>query len=128
MKQNELASFGQLLKSKREAKRIGLREVCRKVGFDPSNWSKIERGIIAPPNDVDTLSRWAIALGVEENSDEFHDFIEFAQIAQGIIPQALPEKEMLVLLPAFFRTIRNEKPTKKDLDDLINLIKKETSS
>ncbi len=128
MKQNNLASFGNLLKSKREAKRIGLREVCRKAGFDPSNWSKIERGIMAPPTDEDTLSRWAIALGIEEDSDEFHDFVELAQSAQGIIPQALPEKEMLVRMPAFFRTIRNEKPSKKDLDDLINLIKKETSS
>ena len=35
----------------------------------------------------------------------------------------LDKKEMLQLMPAFFRTIRNKKPTKEELDTLMNLIK-----
>lgn len=126
-KTTKLESFGQFLYRKREERRIGLREICRKVGFDPSNWSKVERGKLAPPSDVETLSEWAIALGIKKKSEEFQTFIDNAQIAQGIIPQDLPKEEMLRLLPAFFRTIRNERPTKEELDNLIKLIKESSS-
>ncbi len=34
---------------------------------------------------------------------------------------------MLKLLPAFFRTARNEKPTKQEIDHLIKLIKETLS-
>src|SRR6185369_11731279 len=94
-----LESFGEFLYRKREENRTGLREICRKVGFDPSNWSKIERGKMAPPSDTETLSRWALALGIKEKSEEFQTFLDYAQIAQGIIPQDLSKQEMLRLLP-----------------------------
>ena len=122
-KTTNLNSFGNLLRAKRVESRMGLREICRKVNFDPSNWSKIERGKVAPPVDVETLSNWAIALGIKKESEEYHDFIDYALIAQGIIPKVLSEEETLRLLPAFFRTIRNGKPSKEELDKLIGLIK-----
>lgn len=121
-----LKAFGDFLYNKRIEKRIGLREICRQVKFDPSNWSKIERGRMAPPSDKATLSLWAKTLGLKENSEEFHNFIDYACIAQGIIPETLSDKDLVKLLPAFFRTIRNEKPTKKEIDALIDIIKKET--
>ena len=47
-----------------------------------------------------------------------------ARIAQGIIPDDILNKtEMLELMPAFFRTVRNKKPSKEEIDRLINLIK-----
>jgi transcriptional regulator with XRE-family HTH domain len=122
-----LELFGELLRKKREENRIGLREICRKVKFDPSNWSKIERGKLSPPSDQETLSLWALALGIKRGSDEYHSFIDLALIAQNIIPQVLTEEEMLKLLPAFFRTARNEKPTKQEIDHLIKLIKETLS-
>ena len=97
-KPNEPGTFGKLLYQKRMDKKIGLREICRTVNFDPSNWSKIERSKMAPPSDPKVLSEWALALGIKKNSEEYHSFIEYAQIAQGIIPNVIPEKEMLKLL------------------------------
>lgn len=126
-KSTKLESFGQFLQKIRVERRMGLREICRKVEFDPSNWSKIERGVMAPPVDKKVLSKWATALGIKKNSNGYHEFIDYAYIAQDIIPQVLPETEMLKLLPAFFRTVRNEKPNKEDLDNLIKLIKESTS-
>ena len=122
----KLQAFGKFLQEKRIEKRIGLREMCRKTNFDPSNYSKIERGVMAPPSDQKTLAKWTQALGIKNNSQEFHEFVDYALIAQDIIPQVLPEAEMLKLMPAFFRTVRNEKPRKQDLDNLIKLIKKST--
>jgi hypothetical protein len=47
-----------------------------------------------------------------------------ASIAQGIIPDDILNREdMLELMPAFFRIIRNKKPSKEEIDRLVNLIK-----
>lgn len=119
-----LKKFGELLKDLRMRQNFSLRDICKMVNYDPSNWSKIERGLISPPNDERTLSQWAGALGIKEGSTEHYDFIDLANIAQGIIPDyIMQEKDLVRALPAFFRTARNEKPTKKEIDDLINLIK-----
>ncbi len=118
-----LEEFGAFLRKNRQKKRIGLRQICREVSFDPSNWSKIERGKLSPPSDEKVLQNWAKALGIKEGTDESHYFIDSALIAQRLIPKTPSEKEMVKLLPAFFRTVRKEKPTKKELDALIELLK-----
>ncbi|MBU1164460.1 helix-turn-helix domain-containing protein [Patescibacteria group bacterium] len=122
-KTNNYKVFGALLRKKREEKRIGLREICREVQYDPSNWSKIERGILPPPDDKKILSSWAKKLRISNKNKEYQKFIDSAFLAQGIIPKTLNEKELLELLPAFLRTIRNKKPDKEDIDKLIELIK-----
>ncbi|OGG86987.1 hypothetical protein A3B87_03360 [Candidatus Kuenenbacteria bacterium RIFCSPHIGHO2_02_FULL_39_13] len=119
-----LKNFGQNLKKARIAKDLSLREICKKINYDASNWSKIERGIIAPPADGKILSKWAKALGLKQTSKECQEFIDKAQIAQGIIPQdILARKNAVDYLPAVFRTLRNEKPTKQEIDRLIELIR-----
>ena len=124
MRQN-LKKFGQHLKNVRISKNLSLREVCKKVNYDPSNWSKIERGVIAPPSDKKVLSKWASSLGLKPGSKERQEFIDEAQIAQGIIPHdILAGKNAVNYLPAVFRTLRNEKPTKEEIDRLIELIRK----
>lgn len=103
---------------------MSLRDICKKVNYDPSNWSKVERGLISPPCDEVALGQWAGALGLPQKSKEYYEFIDQANIAQGIIPDyIMQEYDLVKALPAFFRTVRNEKPTKKEIDDLINLIK-----
>ncbi len=119
-----LKKFGKFLKKLRINQDLSLREICKKVGYDASNWSKIERGIIAPPVDKRVLSRWAKALNLKKDSQDYQDFIDMAQIAQGIIPaDILTNKDAVEHLPAVFRTLRNEKPTKEEIDRLIELIR-----
>ncbi|MFA5777441.1 MAG: helix-turn-helix transcriptional regulator [Parcubacteria group bacterium] len=119
-----LKKFGEFLYNLRIKKEYTLREMCRKVKYDPSNWSKIERGKISPPSDRKMLETWAKTLGLKKDSKEFDDFICYANVAQGIIPfNILEEKELVAALPAFFRTIKNKKPTKEEIDNMINLIK-----
>ena len=55
-------SFGETVKNLRIAKKVTLRQFCQEHGCDPSNWSKIERGINPPPKDEETLMAWAKAL------------------------------------------------------------------
>ena len=58
-------SFGEMIKKMRLARKQTLRQFCVEFGHDPSNWSKIERGVNPPPKDEATLIRWASDLGVE---------------------------------------------------------------
>ncbi|MFA5248488.1 MAG: helix-turn-helix transcriptional regulator [Patescibacteria group bacterium] len=123
MKKN-LLKFGNLLNSLRIKKELSLRSVCKIVDYDSSNWSKIERGRMSPPSDIETLKKWAETLGLSKGVKEYQEFLDEAVIAQGIIPSdILSNKNAAEYLPAFFRTIRNKKPTKEELDNLINLIK-----
>jgi len=116
-------NFGGILKSLRIKNELGLREICKLTGYDPSNWSKIERGKMFPPSDVKVLEKWAKILNLKNK--EVENFIDQATIAQGMIPSdVLSEKEIVDHLPAFFRTLRNKKPTKEEIERLIEIIRK----
>lgn len=119
-----LKKFGQKLKQLRIAKNLSLREICKLTSYDPSNWSKIERGIISPPANKQILSKWAKALGLKTGSSDYENFSDEAMIGQGIIPEdILMRGDAVKSLPAVFRTLRNEKPTKEEIDRLIELIR-----
>ena len=62
--------FGKFIKELRARQRLGLREFCLKTGYDPSNWSKIEREVSPPPKDDETLRTWAKQLGLKPDSDD----------------------------------------------------------
>jgi len=122
--QKNLKKFGQKLKQLRIANNLSLREICKLAGYDASNWSKIERGIISPPANKQILGKWAKVLGLKPNSGDYENFADEAMIAQGIIPEdILNRKDAVKYLPAVFRTLRNEKPTKEEIDRLIELIR-----
>ena len=116
--------FGAVIKSLRIERGIGLREFCRRLSYDASNWSKIERGVLAPPQDEEKLNQIAEVLGIEENSDLYAELKDKAAIDAGIIPKdILSDQETLNALPMFFRTVRSEKPTREELEKLIEKIR-----
>ena len=120
-----IKKFGVLLKDLRIKKELSLRQVCKLTKYDPSNWSKIERGIMSPPSDEETLKKWVKVLGLAGNKKQIQEFIDEAIISQGIIPQdILSQSKIVEYLPAFFRTLRNKKPTKKEINQLLKLIRK----
>jgi transcriptional regulator with XRE-family HTH domain len=116
--------FGQFVKQIREHQRLGLREFCLENGYDPSNWSKIERGILAPPRDEDTLRSWARQLGLKQGSEEWLKFFDYAAVDSGRIPDyVLKDEKLVVQLPVFFRTISGQKPSREDMEKLVELIR-----
>jgi len=119
--------FGQFVKKERLARGVGLREFCRRLGIDASNWSKVERGTLAPPQDVEKLKKIAKVLGIHQNTDKWKALKDEANIAAGIIPKdLLSDNAVLNSLPMFFRTIRSEKPSPEELDKLIRKIREES--
>ncbi|KXB08132.1 hypothetical protein AKJ56_01800 [candidate division MSBL1 archaeon SCGC-AAA382N08] len=123
----DLKKFGQKLKKLRIKNDMTLREVSKKADYDSSNWSKIERGLLNPPSDEQTLAKWADVLNLSE--EEKRSFIDLAKTVQGEIPEdILKDQEKASLLPAFFRTIRGEKPTREEFEDLKKKLKEEKSN
>ncbi len=116
--------FGTFIKEQRAKQRLGLREFCLTHGHDPSNWSKIEREVLSPPRDEDTLRKWAKQLGIKEGTDDWHKFFDYAAVDAGRIPNhVMQDKELLSKLPIFFRTISGQKPSREDLEKLIEIIR-----
>jgi len=117
--------FGEFIKKIRAEKRLGLREFCIAADCDPSNWSKIERGVLPPPQDNETLQKIAAALNIEENGEEWNKLVDFAAVSAGKIPEYIMEDgELLKQLPVFFRTVTGKKPTRDELIKLAEILKK----
>lgn len=80
---------------------------------------------MSPPSNEKILKKWAKVLGLSTDKRKLQEFIDKAIINQGIIPQDIfLQKKIVERLPAFFRTLRSKKPTKKEINQLIKLIKK----
>jgi len=115
--------FGQFIKALRARQRLGLREFCLEHGHDPSNWSKIEREVLAPPRDESTLRAWAEQLGIKEGSEDWLRFFDYAAVDAGRIPEyVLKDEELVAQLPVFFRTLSGDKPSREDLEKLLAII------
>ena len=118
--------FGEFIKERRIAKGISLREFCKRIEIDASNWSKVERGLLAPPQDEEKLRKIAQVLDIKFGSVLWEEMKDKANIDAGIIPEdIMSDEKVLNSLPMFFRTIRSEKPTPEELDKLIAMIRKE---
>lgn len=89
------------------------------MGVDPSNWSKIERGILPAPKDA---YKWAVRLdifGVERVS-----FLDAASISRKELPSDIASDEDLIpLLPLFFDVMR-----KVEISELISDLRKVCSA
>lgn len=118
--------FGQFIKEKRQKLGYTLREFCKKYNLDPGNWSKIERELHKPPKNKLILNEIARYLEIQENSPEYINLLDIADFDQGKIPEdILKNDDIKNLLPLFFRTIRDTKPTEKELLGIIEAIKAE---
>jgi len=119
-------SFGEFIKELRIKKRLTLREFCKINGHDPGNWSKIERGLLYPPENEKTLSDWALQLGIKKSDSDWFEFMDLASLTRGKIPSdIINNEELMDKVPLFFRTIRGDKPSKEELKELLKIIKKE---
>lgn len=117
-------SFGETVKDLRIAQQKTLRQFCHENGLDPSNWSKIERGVNPPPRDEDTLAKWARLLGMELGTEAWADFMFQAEVSRGNIPREVMSDEKLVeKLPVFFRTVRGAEMTEEQLDNFIEKLR-----
>ena len=64
-------------------------------------------------------------MGLEPGSEDWFRFFDYAAVDAGRIPSYLLEDAELVgKLPVFFRTLSGQKPSKEDLETLLEIIRK----
>jgi transcriptional regulator with XRE-family HTH domain len=115
--------FSDTVKSLRLRKRLTLRDFCEQVGLDPSNWSKVERGVNPPPGDVALLESLADFFGLE--GLEKLEFMDAAALQRREIPPDVADHALLQkALPAFFRAARGHELTEDELRGLAEDIRK----
>ena len=115
--------FTDTVKALRLQKRLTLRDFCEQAGLDPSNWSKVERGINPPPGDISVLERLAEFFGL--SGDAKLTFMDEAALQRREIPPDVADNALLQkALPAFFRAARGHELTEAELNGLADDIRK----
>lgn len=116
----EYRSFGAMLNQERLSMGLTLREYCRKNDFDPGKISKIENGFLPVPRGTAFVDKVAKSLGIEKGSEDYKYIKDLATVSRGEIPHDLQSN--IGLLPALCRKARMNNLTKKDFQNLVNLI------
>ena len=115
-------TFGAFFKKRRMSLGLTLREFCHQNGLDAGNLSRLERGLMPPPQG-ERLIAYARTLGLREGSDEWYEFFDLAAAEKGRIPEDLQTEEILEKLPILFRTLCGQKVPDDKLDELVDLVK-----
>ena len=117
--------FGEFFRLLRAKNRLSLREFCLVNGYDPANISRLERGLLPPPESREKLEAYAKALRIKEGSDDWYTFFDLAAAERGRIPQdVLKDSELVGMLPVLFRTLRGQRVDPDALDDLVERIRR----
>lgn len=117
-------TFGQFLKALRVNRGVTLRDHCLSHGFDPGNYSRLERGLYPPPKQ-ELLEKYARALGVLEGTDDWMEYFDLAAVAKGELPRDLLDDAAVVeKLPVLFRTLRGDRIPPEKLEQLIEMLRK----
>ena len=118
--------FGAFFKTKRTEQGATLRQFAGSHDLDPGNLSKMERGLLPPPQNTEKLEEYAKYLGIKKGSDDWYEFFDLAAAETGRIPdEILSDEEVMSHLPLLFRTFRGQKVSAEKLDKLIKKIKGE---
>jgi len=122
------ANFGDKIRQIRLATRLTLRAFCAAAGVEPSNYSKMERGLLPPPSEPAKLEPFRRALGLSEDDPEWRELARLAALDRGQIPhRILSDREIVGKLPALFRSLEGEPVDENTLNELIAAIKREYS-
>ena len=117
--------FALYLQSLRTERRLPLRRFCERYSLDPGTYSKMERGLRSPPKSHQAQENLARQLELEEGSDAWTEFMDAAAASAGQVPQDILNNEALASkLPVLFRTIRGDKLTDEQLDEVAELMRK----
>ncbi len=117
--------FGAFFKELRIGRKVTLRQFCEAHGYDPGNISKLERGLLPPPESEAKLAEYAKALKIRRGSDTWYEFFDLARASRGKLPpDILSKRDVVARLPLLFRTLRGQKVSEQKLNELIEMIRR----
>ena len=85
--------------------------------FDIVLMSKIERGLVGPPSSKNDIRKYAVALGIQQNTDSWHTFFDLATKSIETVIPPVTDKELINNLPLICRL---EKPRAKSYQNIDN--------
>ena len=106
-------TFGDFVRNKRIGQSVTLRDFCRKMSVDASNWSKVERNILYPPRSKIMLNNIVELLNF--NKDDCDNLIDLAIFAY--IPGDIKEDH--------FETVHKSCIPRSEIEGLIEDYKEE---
>ena len=116
--------FAEYLKQLRSGLGMTLREFGTAKGYDAAYISRLENSILKAPSEPEKLIALATAYELEPETREWVHFHDLAAINRNEIPEDLKDNpQVLNFLPAFYRTIRNDKIDKQEIEQLLKLVK-----
>lgn len=119
------AAFGAFFKELRIKQEMTLRQFCDAHGYDAGNISKLERGLLSPPESEAKLTDYARALKIRRGSDDWYQFFDLARASRGLLPpELLRKRDVVARLPLLFRTLRGQKVSEQKLNELIEMIRR----
>ncbi|MEQ9618879.1 MAG: helix-turn-helix transcriptional regulator [Deltaproteobacteria bacterium] len=105
-------SFGEFFRQLRKSNKMNLREFSREHGFDHGNISRLERGLLKPPQTQDSLEEYARALNLKPDTPEWEQFFVLAALETRRIPHDIAENPTLAdKLPKVFSKIETRRRT-----------------
>lgn len=118
-------TFGEYLRACRLRAGYGLRSFAEAIDMQPSNLSNIEHGRINPPQDRDALSKIADTLGLR-GAERRRLFDLSVAHKPGALPADVAQYvEQSPGIPVLLRTIADRRLTRKDLDALVEHVKRQ---
>lgn len=118
--------FTNFIKKLRDDLGLTLREFGSTKGYDPAYISRLENSILRAPSESEKLRALAIAYELKPETPDWVLFHDLAAINRNEIPEDLHDNPyVLNFLPAFYRTMRNDRICEKDIKQLLSLIKGE---
>lgn len=124
MNNNACAAFGEFVKAVRLKNEITAREAAEDSGILPSNFSKMEHGLLAPPQNGAKQRKIATAIGLAVGSEEEARFFDLAGFAVGATPVDVSEIiSREEALPLLLRTIGNKRLGTNEIERLVSIVR-----
>jgi len=98
--------FGRFFRARRTVLGLSLSAFCRQNGFDKGNISRLERGLMKPPESPELLQGYADSLHLEPNTEDWKKFMRHAAIARGKLPPAVSDQRAVDVEEVFRRLRR----------------------
>lgn len=117
-------TFGNYLRACRLQAGYGLRSFAEAIDMQPSNLSNIEHGRVNPPQDRDTLTKIADTLGLRGMARNRIFDLAVAHKPGALPPDVAEFAGRTPGIPVLLRTIADRKLTRKDLDALVEHVKR----
>jgi transcriptional regulator with XRE-family HTH domain len=122
--ENACVIFGEFIRSNRIARNLSARDVASGAEMLPSNFSKMEHGVLRPPQDGVKQKRIASALGLNPGSEEEGRFFDLAAKANHSTPADVADIiSREDTLPLLLRTIGNKRLGRKEIEELVALVR-----